>query len=105
MTNQQAIRGEEVRAIRADRVRVASLLERYPRINDRERDEILSFFHTARSLDIGLLTANRSLQPNLDAFRAANRADFDMKLHPGTAVAIAIGSALAVLGLIEVAFA
>lgn len=105
MTNQQAIRGEEVRAIRADRAHVASLLERYPRISGEEREEILTFFHTARNVDIGLLTANRGLQPNLDAFRAANRADFDLKLHPGTAVAVAIGSALAVLGLIEVAFA
>ena len=40
MTSQQAIRGEEVRAIRADRAHVASLLERYPRISGEEREEI-----------------------------------------------------------------
>jgi hypothetical protein len=99
------MRSEEVRAIRADRIRVASLLDRYPRINAHETDEILTFLHTARNLDIGLLTANRGIQPNLDAFMAANRAEFDLKLHPGTAIAMAIGSALAVLGLIGVAFA
>ena len=59
---------EEVRAVRSTRERVANLLKRYPHVSDNDRKEILQFMKEARHLEVGLLTANDSVQPQLDAF-------------------------------------
>ena len=59
---------EEVRAYRSTRQRVADMLRRYPRVSDRERQEILGFIRHGRHLDIGLLTSDDTLRPRLDAF-------------------------------------
>jgi hypothetical protein len=98
-------RNEEVRALRADRARVSDLLDRYPRMSEQETDEVRTYLQTARTLDIGRLAADSRLQPKFDAFMSDHRGDFSPSLHPGASIAIAIGSAIAVLGLIEVAFA
>src|SRR5690242_9444583 len=41
---------EEVRALRADRQHIAALIGRYPRISDREAQEIVTFLRTGRHL-------------------------------------------------------
>lgn len=59
---------EQVRALRSTRERVAALLGRYPHVSDKDRKEILAFMKEGRHIDIGLLTANDQLRPQLDAF-------------------------------------
>jgi hypothetical protein len=67
---------EEVRALRSSRERIAALLGRYPRVSDKERREILAFMKEGRHLEIGLLTSNDQVRPNLDAFMADHKRHF-----------------------------
>lgn len=61
-------RREEVRAIRLDRQQAADLLARYPQVSDAETNLILTFLRTGRHLDVGMLTADEKLKPQLDRF-------------------------------------
>ena len=61
-------RREEVRAIRLDRQQAADLLARYPQVSDAETNLILTFLRTGRPLDVGMLTADEKLKPQLDRF-------------------------------------
>ena len=67
---------EEVRAVRSTRDRVASLLKRYPNVSDSDRKEILRFMKEARHLEVGLLTANDNVRPQLDAFMEDHKKHF-----------------------------
>lgn len=77
---------EEVQAIRADREHVAGLLQRYPAISDQEKRDLVFYFKTARHLDIGLLTSNEALRPQLDRFMDDHTSHFRLKLTEGVAV-------------------
>jgi hypothetical protein len=67
---------EEIRAARSSRERVASLLGRYPHVSDTERKEILAFMKEGRHLEIGLLTSNDKVRPQLDAFMEDHKRHF-----------------------------
>ena len=82
----QASRAEEVRALRADRQRVTDLVGRYPHLTDEEVGEIVVFMKTGPSLDIGLLTSNVAIRPQLDAFMAEHKAQFRLKWTESLAV-------------------
>ncbi len=67
---------EEVRAVRSTRERVARLLKRYPRVSDKDRRDILQFMKEARHLEVGLLTTNDDVRPQLDAFMEDHKRHF-----------------------------
>lgn len=91
---------EEVRALRADRERVATLLSRYPGITEDESAEVLTFLRTGRHLDVGLLTADERLKPNLDAFMADHKSHFQVKWTEATLVIAGIAALIAILWLV-----
>lgn len=76
------------------RDRVAELLARYPGISKNENREILEFMRTGRHLDIGLLTSNQELAPNLDAFMDEHRRHFRVSIREATAVIFLIAAFL-----------
>jgi hypothetical protein len=96
---------EEIRALRADRERVADLLERYPRISAEEIREIITFLRTGRHLEIGLLTSNDRLRPNLDAFMHDHKAHLQVKWREAVALIAGVGALLTMCWLIWEAFA
>ncbi|HKX91705.1 MAG TPA: hypothetical protein VJM15_04685 [Sphingomicrobium sp.] len=98
-------RVEEVRAQRSSRERVAHLLSRYPHVSDGDRDAILSFLKGARHLEIGLLSANDNVGPQLDAFMSDHKSHFGPSWLEASAVAGGIAALLAILWLIWGAFA
>ena len=51
------------------RARVSDLLERYPDITEPERAEIIRFLKKAPALDVGLLSANETIRPQLTQFK------------------------------------
>lgn len=95
---------EEVRALRADRERVADLLSRYPRVTGDESAEILGFLRTGRHLDVGLLTSNEALKPKLDAFMEDHKSHFQVKWGEGALVVAAIAALIVIFWLVWEAF-
>lgn len=94
-----------IRAARSDRERIADLVHRYPRVTDSEAKEILTFMRTGRHLDVGLLTADDSIRPNLDAFLDDHKAHFRVRWWEGAAVLGGIAAVLVIFWLIWEAFA
>jgi hypothetical protein len=47
---------------------VAGLLHRYPGVSEEEAKAILAFLRKGRHLDVGILTADDRLKPQLDSF-------------------------------------
>jgi len=76
------------------RERVAKLLERYPEVSKNENREILDFMKNGRHLDIGLLSSDESLQPNLDAFMEDHKKHFRVSFGEVTAVVVMIAAFL-----------
>ena len=76
------------------RERAAKLLERYPEVSENENREILEFMKNGRHLDIGLLTSEETLQPNLDAFMKDHQKHFRVSFGEGTAVVVTIAAFL-----------
>jgi len=91
---------EEVRALRADRERVSDLLSRYPKVTGDESAEILTFLKTGRHLDVGLLTADEQLKPNLDAFMEDHKYHFQVKWGETALVVAGIAAVIAILWLL-----
>ena len=91
---------EEVRALRSSRERVSSLLTRYPDVSDEHREEILTFLKEGRHLEIGLLTANDNVQPQLDAFMADHRHHFRICLAEVARMLLVLAAAVLVLRLL-----
>jgi len=91
---------EEVRAWRSNREHVAGLLARYPQVSGEEQRDILSFLRTGRHLDVGLLTSNERLRPQLDAFMADHQRHFRIKWGEGAAVVGGIVALLLMLWLV-----
>ena len=71
---------------RIDHERATDLLARYPDVTNREAREILNFLRDGRYLDVGLLTSNSRLKPNLDAFLKDHWVHFHVKPGQGEAV-------------------
>jgi hypothetical protein len=92
-------RREEVRALRATRTQVAALLSRYPKVSDEDTKLILGFLRTGRHLDVGMLTAEESLKPQLDRFMADHARHFRVGVFEASAVIAAIAGFLIVCWL------
>ncbi len=91
---------EEVRAVRSTRDRVASLLKRYPHVSDNDREAILEFMREARHLEVGLLTANDNVRPQLDAFMADHKRYFRLDALDVLRAVALIGAILMVCWLV-----
>jgi hypothetical protein len=74
------------------RERVAQLLARYPHVSKNENREILDFMKTGRHLEIGLLTSNEKLRPNLDAFIEDHQKHFRVSFTEAAAVVVLIAA-------------
>lgn len=96
---------EEAQAVRSSRDRIAGLIAEYPGVSDAERREILLFLRTARHLDVGLLTAEDRLKPNLDAFMKDHRAHFRLGVLEATAVTAGLIALFVIFWLVAQAFA
>lgn len=90
----------QVRAVRATRHRVAGLLGRYPQVSDQDRKEILAFMKEGRHLDIGLLTADENVRPQLDAFMADHERHFKLNVLDMLRALAVVGAVLIVCRLI-----
>jgi hypothetical protein len=71
---------EETREARSTPDRVAGLLKRYPHVSDSDRKEILRFMKEARHLEVGLLSADDNVRPQLDAFMEDHKRHFRLDL-------------------------
>ena len=85
--------------------RIAELVSRYPGVSDSEAKEIVSFMRNGRHLEIGMLTANDAIRPNLDAFMADHKAEFQVKWWETALVGGGIAAALIAFWLLWEAFA
>ncbi|HXS49328.1 MAG TPA: hypothetical protein VN713_04295 [Sphingomicrobium sp.] len=92
-------------AYRSTSERVADLVSRYPGVTDDEAKEILTFIRTGRQLEVGLLTTDDTIRPNLDAFMQDHKEHFRVKWWETTALVGGIAAALAAFWLIWEAFA
>ena len=78
------------------REQAADLLQRYPHVSNAEARLVLAFLRNGRHLDVGLLTADRALKPQLDMFMDDHRRH--LRLGFGEVSAVIAGIA-ALLGL------
>jgi hypothetical protein len=74
--------------------RVAELLAHYPKVSKNDNREILEFMKNGRHLEIGLLTSDEKLRPNLDAFMEDHKKHFRVSFGEATAVVAMIGAFL-----------
>ena len=77
---------EMPRPRRLDHERASDLLARYPNVTRQEAREILTFLQDGRYLDVGLLTSNARLKPNLDAFLKDHWIHFHVRPGQGEAL-------------------
>jgi len=98
--NYQTAPTKEIPRPQPSRERVSRLLFHYPRISDQQSREILDFLRSARHLDLGLLTTNEQIRPQLDAFMADHKRHFRLKWTGGLAVVGGIALLLATLWLL-----
>jgi len=95
---------EEVRAARSTRDRVAGLISRYPQVSEKDRKEILEFLKEARHLEIGLLTSNDNVRPQLDAFMEDHKRHFRLGVLDLVRLLALIGAIVMVCWLVWEAF-
>ena len=86
--------------VRLSRDQAADLLFRYPHVSDSEAKLILGFLRNGRHLDVGILTADEKLKPQLDSFMADHSKHFRIGLGEGSAVVGAIAAFLTVCWLV-----
>ena len=66
------------RGLPVDRVRIErieALLQRYPGLTDPEVHEVLLFLRKGQVLEVGILSSNELVKPQLDRFRADHARD------------------------------
>ena len=85
--------------------RVAELVSRYPGVTDEEAKEILSFMRTGRHLEVGRLTADENIRPQLDAFMKDHKTHLGVRWWETTALVGGITAALLAFWFIWEAFA
>jgi hypothetical protein len=93
-------RREVARALRLTRQQVADLLSRYPRVSDEDTEAIREFLRTGRHFDIGMLTADERLKPQLDAFMREHGKHFRVGAYETVALVAAIVALLALFWLV-----
>lgn len=77
-------------ALSLTREQAADLLCRYPHVSDAEAKLILTFLRKGRHLDVGMLTADAELKPQLDRFMDDHKKHFRVGFGEGTVVVAAI---------------
>ena len=96
---------EEASALRWSRHRTAELLARYPDLGEEEIAEIVDFLRNGNNLEIGLLTANVGLRPQLDAFMAEHKKNLQLGFGEATAAVAGIAAFLGLCWLVWEAIA
>jgi hypothetical protein len=81
---------KDIGAPRLTREQAADLLCRYPNVSDAEAKLILTFLRKGRHLDVGMLTADTGLKPQLDRFMDDHSKQFRVGFGEGTLVVAAI---------------
>ena len=87
-------------APRLTREQVGDLLYRYPHVSPQEAKLILGFLRKGRQLDVGILTADEQLRPQLDTFMADHATHFRVSFREASAVTAAIVAFLGVCWLV-----
>jgi hypothetical protein len=82
------------------REEAADLLSRYPHVSDAEAKAILTFLRKGRHLDVGILTADETLKPQIESFMARHEKHFRVGFAEATAVIAGIIGFLALCWLI-----
>ncbi|HEX5238165.1 MAG TPA: hypothetical protein VFW39_06860 [Sphingomicrobium sp.] len=82
--------------IRLSRDEARDLLVHYPRVSNAEARLIVDFLRKGRHLDVGMLTAEEALKPQLDSFMADHKKELGVGIGEGSAV---VGAIAAFLGL------
>ena len=90
----------EPNPIRSRREHITRLLERYPQVSDADRNEILRFMKEARHLEVGLLTANDNVRPQLDAFMDDHKQQFRLDVFDVVRAVALIAAILTVCWLL-----
>ncbi len=90
---------------RPDRERVSDLVRRYPKITNEEAEQILRFVREGRHLDVGLLTADDAIRPQLDAFMKDHKGRFALKWSEVVALLSGIAGLFGMLWLARELFA
>lgn len=74
------------------RDRVEDLLTRYPDVTPGETAEIMRFLKKGLPLEVGLLTSNEALRPQLQRFRADHRSDFSLGISEYVAAVLVVAA-------------
>jgi hypothetical protein len=85
---------------RSHRKRVEEMLARYTALTDPEIQEILLFLRKGKALEIGLLTGNEAIRPQLDRFRADHARDLAISGREFAVVGIVLLVLLAAVALL-----
>lgn len=80
--------------------RIEALLRRYPGLTDDEMGEVLLFLRKGPALEVGLLTGNEELRPQLDRFRAENAKALSIGGKELAIIAILIVVVIALIALL-----
>lgn len=91
---------EKARPAPSTRERIAKLLNHYPHVSEDDCREILQFMKEARHLEVGLLTANDNVRPQLDAFMKDHKRHFRLDALDVLRAVSLIGAILMVCWLI-----
>ena len=85
---------------RARMERVAALIARYPALTDDEIHEALLFLRKGPALDVGLLTGNDEIRPQLDRFRADHHRALSIGVREIAVIAVIVALFLAAVLLL-----
>ena len=91
------------RGLAADRAgvdRFESLLARYPGLTDPEIHEVLLFLRKGKVLELGLLSGNEAIKPQLERFRADHARDLSIGRQELIFAAIVLVIVLAAVALL-----
>jgi len=80
--------------------RIEALLQRYPGLTDGEIEDVLLFLRKGPALEIGLLTGNEALRPQLDRFRADHRGELSIGAREIAAIAAIVALLIVAVALL-----
>ena len=86
--------------IRLNRNEARELLVRYPKVSNAEARLIVDFLRNGRHFDVGMLTADEKLKPQLDSFMADHKKELQLGIGEGATVVGAIGAFLGLCWLL-----
>ena len=82
------------------REQASDLIARYPHVTDAEAKLILTFLRKGRHLDLGILSADERLKPQLDSFTADHARHLRVGIGEASALVAAIAGFLALCWLV-----